>query len=66
MLGAIFAFRTLGALVGAVVVPRLYAMGAAWCFGVTSGILLLGTGGMALALVIARRREAGLPEPKPT
>ena len=61
MIGAIWAFRTVGALAGAIVTPRLYAMGVWWCFGVTSGLLLAGAAALALALAIDRR---GRPAPR--
>jgi DHA1 family multidrug resistance protein-like MFS transporter len=61
MIGAIWAFRTVGALAGAVVTPRLYAMGVWWCFGVTSGLLLAGAAGLWLALAVDQRRR---PIPK--
>jgi DHA1 family multidrug resistance protein-like MFS transporter len=65
MLGAIWAFRTVGALAGAVVTPRLYGLGPAWCFGVTSVILMMGAIGLAIALSISQRRESGLPGASP-
>lgn len=61
MIGAVWGFRTVGALAGAVVTPRLYQAGAWWCFGVTSAVLLAGALGLGLALAIAQQRDPAWP-----
>lgn len=62
MIGAIWAFRTVGALAGALVTPRLYERGPWWCFGITSACLLVGAMAMGLALAIAHHRDAAWPK----
>lgn len=60
VIGVVSAVKTLGALVGAIACPLLYAASPAWCFGVAGLVLLFGASGLAFSLMAFPERE-GVP-----